>query len=58
MPSTDRKKAAQERAKALSDRSQRAITALETERKGYVMRGLDDRVAQVDAQIAHYREMG
>ena len=28
------------------------IQALETERRGYVMRGLDDRVAQVDAQIA------
>ncbi len=58
MPSTDRKKAAQERAKALSDRSQRAITALEAERNGYVLRGLDDRVAQVDSQIDYYRELG
>lgn len=28
------------------------IEALENERRGYVMRGLDDRVAQVDAAIA------
>lgn len=28
------------------------IQALENERRGYVMRGLDDRVAQVDAAIA------
>lgn len=58
MPSTDRKKAAQERAQALSDRSQRAIDALEIERAGYVQRGLPDRVAQVDAQIAYYRKLG
>ena len=58
MATTDRKRAAQERAKALSDRSQRAIDALEIERKGYVLRGLPDRVAQVDAQIAYYRRKG
>ena len=58
MPSTDRKKAAQERAKALSDRSQRAITALEAERLGYVQRNLPDRIAQVDEQIAYYRAQG
>jgi hypothetical protein len=28
------------------------IEALQNERRGYVMRGLDDRVAQVDAAIA------
>lgn len=33
------------------------ITALETERAGYVLRGLDDRVAQVDEQIEHYRAL-
>jgi len=27
------------------------LAALETERTGYVARGLDDRVAQVDAEI-------
>lgn len=58
MPSIDRKKAAQERAKVLSDRSQRAVDALEVERLGYVQRNLPERVAQVDAQIAYYRALG
>lgn len=28
-----------------------AVTALEVEREGYVRRGLDDRVKQVDAEL-------
>jgi hypothetical protein len=32
----------------------RMIAALLREREGYVRRGLDDRVAQVDEQLAHY----
>ena len=54
MPSTNRKKAAQERAQSLGGRDKRFISALEIERQGYVTRGLDDRVAQVDEQLAHY----
>lgn len=30
------------------------LAALQSERQGYVTRGLHDRVAQVDAQIKHY----
>ena len=48
--------AAQKRAKALGGRDERYISALEIERQGYVTRGLDDRVAAVDEQIALFRE--
>jgi len=34
--------------------NQRLIEALRVEREGYVRRGLDGRVKQVDAQIKHY----
>ena len=54
MASTNRKKAAEQRAQALGGRDERFISALEIERQGYVTRGLDDRVAQVDEQLAHY----
>ena len=56
MPSTNRKKAAQERAQSLGGRDKRFISALEIERQGYVTRGLDDRVEQVDQQLATYRK--
>ena len=56
MPSTNRKKAAEERAKGLGGRDERYITALEIERQGYVTRGQDDRVKAVDEQLATYRE--
>lgn len=46
--------AAQKRAQSLGGRDKRFISALEIERQGYVTRGLDDRVAQVDEQLAHY----
>lgn len=54
MTDTDKTRAAEARAKALGGRDERFISALEIERQGYVVRGLDDRVAQVDAQIALY----
>ena len=56
MASTNRKKAAEQRAQALGGRDERYIGALEIERQGYVTRGLDDRVAAVDEQIALFRE--
>lgn len=56
MPSTNRKKAAEERAKGLGGRDERYITALEIERQGYVTRGKDDRVAAVEAELAKYRD--
>ena len=39
-----------------SEKAQREgmVDALVRERQGYVTRGLDDRVAQVDAQLKHY----
>ena len=55
MPSTNRKKAAENRAATLG-RDERYITALEIERHGYVVRGRDDRVAAVDAELATYRK--
>ena len=55
MATADRSKAAEERAKVLGSRDERYIAALEVERKGYVVRGLTARVAEVDAQIALYR---
>ncbi|WP_326597753.1 hypothetical protein [Streptomyces sp. NBC_01803] len=33
---------------------ERMIAALQRERAGYAARGLDDRVRQVDEQLAHY----
>ena len=54
MTDTDKTRAAEARAKALGGRDERFISALEIERQGYVIRGMDDRVAQVDAQIALY----
>lgn len=56
MASTNRKKAAQERAQSLGGRDKRFISALEIERQGYVTRGQDDRVKAVDEQLATYRE--
>ncbi len=49
----DQKRAADKRAAALKGRDNDAeyIGALLVERRGYVTRGLDDRVAQVDEQI-------
>ena len=49
--STARAKAAQDRAKALNDNAD-LRAALDLERKGYVERGDDDRVEQIDAYIA------
>lgn len=51
-----RQDAAAKRGKALGGRDERYIGALEIERQGYVTRGLDDRVAAVDEQIALFRE--
>jgi len=34
------------------------IESLAEERRGYVLRGLDDRVAQVDAEIARVVDVG
>ena len=56
MASTNRKKAAQERAQSLGGRDKRFISALEIERQGYVTRGQDGRVKAVDEQLATYRE--
>jgi len=35
-------------------RNENMIAALKRERAGYVARGLDDRVRQVDEQLEHY----
>lgn len=51
-----RQDAAAKRGKSLGGRDERYIGALEIERQGYVTRGLDDRVAAVDEQIALFRE--
>ena len=40
------------RADALSDREADYVRALQVERNGYVIRGLNDRVAQVDVELA------
>lgn len=40
--------------KIASDRRAEAVRALREERNGYVRRGLKDRVAQVDAEIARF----
>ncbi len=40
------------RAAALSDREADYVRALQVERNGYVIRGLNDRVAQVDVELA------
>ncbi len=56
MATADRKRAAAARAQALGGRDQRFISALEVERQGYVQRGLTERVAEVDAQLALYRK--
>lgn len=50
---TTKKQAAEARAKAVH-RDDRMLAALAVEREGYVIRGLKDRVAQVDEQIAYY----
>ena len=47
--------AAAERGKSLKEQHEGVILALETERNGYVVRGLEDRVAQVDAQVEYHR---
>ena len=51
---TERKTAADARAAALAGDRQRIVAALNEERRGYVQRGLTDRVAEVDAQIVAY----
>ncbi len=51
----DKKSAAEARAAALRDHDRMIVGALQDERRGYVQRGLDDRVAQVDEQIEFYR---
>lgn len=56
MATADRKRAAEARAKALGGRDQRFISALEAERQGYVQRGMAERAAEVDAQLAVYRK--
>lgn len=50
----DQRRAAEKRAAAHADAEGRDpyIGALLDERRGYVVRGLDDRVAQVDEQLA------
>lgn len=42
----------------MSAADQRAayVRALKEEREGYVKRGLDDRVAQVDAELARFEQ--
>lgn len=55
MATRNKKDAAEQRAKELGGRDQRFVSALEAERNGYVTRGLDDRVEQVDEQLAIYR---
>ena len=47
-----RKQAAERRAAALAGARGRLVSALEEERRGYVQRGLPERVALVDAEIA------
>lgn len=51
--SEDQQRAAEKRAAALEspDQNDRWIAALLEERRGYVTRGLKDRVAQVDEQL-------
>lgn len=52
-PATDTvTEAATSRAKAAAD--PRMVESLLTERRGYVQRGMGDRVALVDVQIRHY----
>ena len=62
MSTTDDKarhaKAGAARAAALDDRAARYVSALEVERAGYVTRGLEGRVAQVDEQIKFWRSQG
>ena len=55
MTTNDRKAAAEARAAALSDHDRMIVGALQDERRGYVQRGQDDRVALVDEQLALYR---
>lgn len=54
MADTNQQQAAAEKRRAAHEDPQRheLLSALEVERRGYVQRGLDDRVAQVDQQIA------
>jgi len=56
MATSNAKKAAEARAAALGGRDERFIEALEVERNGYVVRGNDARVKEVDAQLAVYRK--
>lgn len=57
-PTSDRQSAAEKRKAAaegaIDARAAQYVEALKIERAGYVMRGLDDRVAQVDAAIEHW----
>lgn len=52
---SSREDAALARAAFQENRTRQYIAALEEERRGYVVRGREDRVEQVDAQIARYR---
>lgn len=38
----------------MPERNENMIAALKRERAGYVARGLEERVAEVDEQLAHY----
>lgn len=53
----DHARAAEKRkaAMAVAPKNAGMIAALEAERHGYVTRGLDDRVAEVDKSLAFYR---
>lgn len=55
MTTYDKKAAAEARAAALRDHDRMIVGALQDERRGYVQRGQDDRVALVDEQIEFYR---
>ncbi|HEY5515814.1 MAG TPA: hypothetical protein VIK12_06365 [Pengzhenrongella sp.] len=51
MAETPAQAAAIARGAAMKDHRDKLVAALETERNGYVVRGLKDRVEQVDAEI-------
>ncbi len=55
MSSRDRRKAAQQRADALSSRES-YVAALEEEKRGYQVRGLTDRAKAVDTELAKARK--
>jgi hypothetical protein len=53
-PSPTIAEAAEKRSAALAPDKARIIDALLIERRGYVVRGLDDRIAAVDIELARY----